>query len=55
VDASHIGAFLSGIAAVLSSMYALRTARRRAEQDCERRIQEVRAAIREGYELRDHE
>lgn len=52
MDLTHVGAFLSGVGAVLSSIYAIRAARRRAERECDRRIEEVRAAIHEGYEMR---
>jgi hypothetical protein len=47
-----LGAFLSGVAAVLSALVGHRIARRRCLEDCERRIEEVRAAIHEGYEMR---
>jgi hypothetical protein len=46
-------AFLSGAAAVLSAFVSLRIARKRAEEDCRQRIELVRAAIREGFELRE--
>jgi hypothetical protein len=55
LDISHVGAFLSGVAAVLSSVWALRSARKRYEAACLERIEEVKQAIREGYELRDRE
>ena len=55
MDLTRIGAFLSGVGAVLSSIYALRAMRRRMEQQCRDRIEEVRKAIHEGYEMRDHE
>jgi hypothetical protein len=48
VDAESIGAVLSGVAAVLSSAVSLRIARRRAEADCEKRIEEVMKAFELG-------
>jgi len=51
--AALIGAFLSGIGAVLSSMFALRRARKRAEEECLKRIEEAKAAFREGVTFRD--
>ena len=55
MDWAHIGAFLSGAGAVLSSIYALRSMRRRMEQRCNERVKEVTKAIHEGYHLRDEE
>jgi hypothetical protein len=53
VDPVAIGAFLSGVGAVISAIVSLRIVQKRARQECEERIAEVRAAIREGYELRN--
>lgn len=47
----HVAAFLSGAAAVLSSVWALRGMRKRAEHDCAERIREVRQAMRDGFQL----
>jgi hypothetical protein len=55
MDLSEVGAFLSGAGAVVSSIYALRAMRRRAERNCDKRIEEVKKAIHEGYEMREHE
>jgi hypothetical protein len=44
-------AFVSGVAAVLSALVSLHLERRRAERNCNRRIEELRAAMREGFEL----
>lgn len=52
LDWSHFGAFLSGVAAVISSIWALRGVRKRQEAACEKRIQEVKQAIYEGYAMR---
>jgi len=49
--ATTIGAFLSGIAAVTSSIWALRALRKRQEKACLERIEEVRRSIREGFEM----
>jgi hypothetical protein len=52
MDVAALGAFLSGAGAVLSSVYALRAMRRRAERNCDKRIEEVKRALHEGYEMR---
>jgi hypothetical protein len=51
LDWSHVGAFLSGAAAILSSVWALRSTRKRLESQCLERIEEVRRAMREGFEM----
>ena len=51
MDITHVGAFLSGIAAVLSAVVSLHLERRRSERDCARRIDELRQATREGYDM----
>jgi len=51
MDLTHLAAFLSGVGAVLSSIFALRGIRKRAEENCQRRIEEVKRAIHEGYEM----
>jgi hypothetical protein len=53
VDLAALGAFLSGIGAVLGAGATVYPLRRKCEQDCNRRIQEIRAAIHEGYEMKD--
>lgn len=53
MDAAAVGAFLSGAGAVLSSVTALHFMRKRMEKDCQRRIDEVRKSIHEGYEMRE--
>jgi hypothetical protein len=47
VDLAALGSFLSGAAAVLSATIALRAVRRRAEEECDKRL----AAFREGLRL----
>jgi hypothetical protein len=42
-----LGAFLSGVAAVVSALVSLRLARK----SCDRRVEEVTRALREGMEL----
>jgi len=49
-----VGAFLAGVAAVLSSIFSIRQARKRAERDCQRRIDEIHDSFREGLELGQH-
>jgi hypothetical protein len=53
MDLAAVGAFFSGVGAVLSALVSLRIARKRAEERCAQRIEEIRAAIHEGYRLRD--
>jgi len=48
MDWAALGSFLSGVGAVLSAGIALRLVRRRAEEDCEKRIKAFRAGLREG-------
>ena len=52
MDFAALGAFLSGAGAVLSAIVSIRLMRKRMEKDCARRIEEIRAAIHEGYEMR---
>lgn len=47
VDWTLVTAFLSGVAAVVSSVFAIRGIRRRADADCERRLE----ALREGFKM----
>jgi hypothetical protein len=47
MDPVVVGAFLSGIGAVLSSFVSLRAARKRAENECEKRLE----ALREGFRM----
>lgn len=51
MDPALFGAFFSGVAAVIGSIYALRMARRRCEAECERRIAEMKQALRTGFDL----
>jgi len=55
IDPSEIGAFLSGIAAVISAIIGSKVARRRAKSDCEQRIEEVKRAMHEGFHMKDEE
>jgi hypothetical protein len=45
-----LGAFFSGVGAVLSAAWALRRERRRADEECEKRIAAFREGLREGRE-----
>jgi hypothetical protein len=53
MDPAALGAFFSGVGAVISAVVSLRIAQKRAKKECEERIAEIRAAIHEGYELRE--
>ena len=37
---------------MLSSVFALRGIRKRAEENCQKRIEEVKRAMHEGFEMR---
>jgi len=50
MDPVAIGAFLSGVAAVISSAYAMRSAHRRDSAECEKRLEALREGIRIGRE-----
>ena len=52
MDPVAVGAFLSGVAAVLSSFYALRATRRRCEDECKARLEAMREGIRIGEEIK---
>jgi hypothetical protein len=47
MDPVVVGAFLSGAGAVLSSFVSLRSARKRVEAECEKRLE----ALREGFRM----
>jgi len=49
VDPEAIGAFFAGAAAVISSMVSLWLSRKRAEQECERRIEAFKAGMRAAW------
>jgi len=53
LDLSEIGAFLSGGAAIISAVIGSKIARRRAKADCEQRIEEVKKAMHEGFEMHE--
>jgi hypothetical protein len=48
MDLTVLGAFLSGAGAVLSAIVSLRSVRKRAEAECEKRLE----ALREGFRMR---
>lgn len=50
-QAAAIGAFLSGIGSVLSATWYVRRSRKRAEADCDKRIDEIKRALHEGVEI----
>jgi hypothetical protein len=51
LDPALIGAFLSGAAAVISALISLRITRKRAQEDCDNRVEEVKKTLLEGIEL----
>ena len=53
-DPAAVGAFLSGVGAVLGSFFTLRHLRKRGEEECNKRIAEIKQAIHEGVEIGEH-
>jgi hypothetical protein len=51
LDLTHLGAFLSGAAAILSAVASSRLARKRYRAECAERIEEVKASLIEGYRM----
>jgi hypothetical protein len=51
VDPAVIGAFLSGIAAVVSSLVSLHLVQKRDRANCEQRIRELKEALQRGIEI----
>ena len=47
---SALGAFLSGVASVLTAMLYIRHARKEWEQDCQQRLEALKEGIRMGHE-----
>jgi hypothetical protein len=54
MDTTALGAFLSGVGAVLSSLWAVRRLSRKAEQDCRQRIDELQEALMRGVTIGEH-
>ena len=50
-DPAAVGAFLSGAGAAISAVISFRLARKRAAEDCQKRIEEVKQAMHEGFEM----
>jgi hypothetical protein len=48
MDFTVLGAFLSGVGAVISGIVSLHLARKRVEAECEKRMD----ALREGFRMR---
>jgi hypothetical protein len=46
-----LGAFLSGIGSVLSAAWFVRRQRKRADEECDKRIAEFDRALHEGVEI----
>jgi hypothetical protein len=55
-QAAAIGAFLSGIGSVLSATWFVKRNRKRAEEDCNKRLAEYDRALHEGVRIaREHD
>lgn len=53
-----LGAFFSGIGSVLSAAWYVRRQKRRADDDCQKRIDEIDKALHEGLRIaheQDHQ
>jgi len=53
-----LGAFFSGIGSVLSAAWYVRRQKRRADDDCQKRIDEIDKALHEGVRIareQDHQ
>jgi len=48
VDIAAVGAFLSGVASVLTAAFYVRRVRRRFEEECEKRMQAFKDGLHEG-------
>lgn len=46
-----LGALLSGMGSLVAALGALRTARKKADDDCDKRIVQVQKAFREGMRI----
>jgi hypothetical protein len=46
-----VGAFLSGVGSVISAAWFVRRARRRAEEECDKRVAEFDRALHEGVRI----
>jgi len=51
-----VGAFLSGVGAVLTSVWYVRRQKQQAKRDCDERLKEFERALHEGIRIeKDHE
>jgi len=50
VDWASIGAFLSGVASVLTAAFYVRWTRKRAEEECVKRLEAFKAGLHEMEE-----
>ena len=48
MDIAAVGAFLSGVASVLTAAFYVRRVRRRFEEECEKRMQAFKDGLHEG-------
>ena len=54
-DPAAWGAFLTGVAAVVGAGISLKRQRKRDEERCEQRIQDIRVAFKEGMKVEPRE
>jgi hypothetical protein len=51
VDPAALGAFFSGVGAVLSGIVSLRLVQKRDRKECDKRVADLHDAWREGIEI----
>jgi hypothetical protein len=52
VDLAALGAFFSGVGAVISALISVRLVQKRMKKECTERVEEIKKAIHEGYEMK---
>jgi len=54
MDTAAVGAFLSGVGAVIGGVVSLRLVQKRMHHDCDQRVEELMRTLREGIEIGEH-
>jgi hypothetical protein len=47
----YVGAFLTGVGAVLSSYISLKVIRKRLKEECDQRVEEIKEVLLKGIEV----
>jgi len=50
-DPAALGAFLTGVGSVVGAMFSLKRVRKRSEDECKQRIDDIRKAFRAGTQF----